>query len=88
MEMFAGMSWSGFLSKMGRDKTYSGEITLEAVDNIFQFEILVVSTLGQEVLVRIWAKNSVPLAQNNNWTFFKGPGFHYIVFGKTNKVHS
>ena len=55
MEMFAGMSWSGFLSKMGRDKTYSGEITLEAVANTFQFEILVVSTLGEEGLVRIWA---------------------------------
>ena len=45
MELFAGIPWSQYLAEMARDGTYGDEITLRAISNMFNVEIVVVDKM-------------------------------------------
>ena len=51
------------------------------------FEILVVSTLGNEGLVRITPDNSDPFGQIILGHFAEGQGFHYVVLHQLQEVN-
>ena len=76
MELFAGIPWSQYIRKMARSETYGDEITLR---NMFNVEIAVVSTLGQDGLVRIITDNSLLLSQITLGQLAENLGFHYVV---------
>jgi len=89
MELFAGMPWSQYLNRMQRDGTYGDKITLRAIANIFNIEITVVSTLGQEGLVSIRPEDSEPLSRMILGHFAEGQGVHYIVLAsQINQIDS
>ena len=46
---------------------------------MFNVEIIVVSTHGQDGLVRIIPGNSLPLSQITLGNFAENQGFHYVV---------
>ena len=47
LAFFAGVPWEQYLQEMQMDGIYGDEITLRAIPNIFNVEIIIVSTLGQ-----------------------------------------
>ena len=64
---------------MARSGTYGDEIMLHTISSMFNFEIVVVSTLRQDGLVRIMPKNSLPLSQISLWHFAENQGFRYVI---------
>ena len=46
LAFFTGIPWEQYLQEMQKDGTYDDEITLRAISNIFNVEIIIVSTLG------------------------------------------
>ena len=76
LELFAGIPWSQYVTEMARSETYSDEITLPTISNIFNVKIVVVSILGQDGLVRIISENSLPSSQIAFGHFAENQGFH------------
>lgn len=77
--LFAGIPWQQYLQEMARDGTYGDEITLRAISNIFNVEITIVSTLGQEGRVEIFPENTIPFERVILGHFAEGQGDHYIT---------
>ena len=46
LELYAGVPWSQYLQSMTTDGTYGDQITLQAAADLYNIEVLVVSTLG------------------------------------------
>ena len=88
LELFAGMPWCQYLEEMVKDGTYGDEITLRAMANLFNIEILVVSTLVNEGLVRITPDNSDPFGQIILGHFAEGQGFHYVSTDEELRIRS
>ena len=76
LELFAGIFWCQYLNEMKRNGTYGEEITLRALANVFDIEIIVVSTLGQQGLLHIQPENSEPLSPVIFGNFAEGQSFH------------
>ena len=55
-----------------------GELTLRSFANIFNIEIEIVSTLGNDGQVSIYPENSNPLGQITLRDFAEGQGDHYV----------
>ena len=55
------------------------EITLRTISNMFNVEIVVVSTLEQDGLVRFMPENSLTLSQITLRLFAKNQGFYHMV---------
>ena len=47
LAFFAGVPWEQYLQEMQMNGTYGDETTLRVISNIFNVEIIIVSTLGQ-----------------------------------------
>ena len=65
LELFAGILWSQYITKMARSGTCGDEITLCMICNMFNVEIVVVSRLRQDGFVRKF----IIIISNNAWTF-------------------
>ena len=63
LAFFAGVPWEQYLQEKQMDGTYGDEITLRAISNIFNVEIIVVSTLGEGGRVEIVPENTNPFAR-------------------------
>lgn len=59
--------------------TYGDEITLRATFNMFNIEIVVISTLGEEKRVIITPKDSIPFHALVLGHFVEEHGCHYVV---------
>ena len=53
LELYAGVPWSQYLQSMATDGTYDDQITLQAAADLYNFEVLVVSTLGHNATMLI-----------------------------------
>ena len=82
MELFASIPWSQYITEMARSGIYGDEIRLRTISNMFNVEIVVFSTLGQNGLVRIIPENALPLSQITLEHFAENQGFHYVVLRK------
>ena len=60
LELFAGMPWEAYLQAMARNGTYGDQITLQAAADLYNIEIVVVSTLGPDATVMISPSSSIP----------------------------
>ena len=79
LELFAGIPWSQYITEIARVWKYGDEITLRTFSNMSNVEIVVVSTLVQDGLVRVIPENSLRLCQITLGHFAENQGFHYFV---------
>ena len=68
--------------------TYGDEITFRAISNIFNVEIIIVSTLGQGGRVEIVPENTNPFTRITLGHFTEGHGEHYVTLEDLNEVSS
>ena len=70
------MPWDRYLVSMAQDGQYGNQITLPAAAEIFNIEILVVSSLGPDATAVIAPTSTIPMAHFGH--FAKGNGEHYV----------
>ena len=78
-ELFVGMPWSQYLTSMAQNGTYRDQITLQAVANLFNMEIVIISTLGSNAKTVISPQFSTPFASLTLGHFVGDQGIHYYV---------
>lgn len=75
---------------MAQNGEYGDQITLQAVAEIFNTEILVVSFPGPDATAVIAPTSSIPMAQIRLGHFAEGHGEHYVCvegdFSQANNV--
>ena len=69
-----------YIKQMDIKRTYGDKLTLKAFANIFNIEIEIVSTFGNDGRVSINPKNSNPLVRINLRNSAEGQGEHYVCF--------
>ena len=62
LELYA-VPWSQYLQSMATDGTYGNQITLQAAADLYNIEVLVVSTLGYNATTLISPTASIPNAR-------------------------
>ena len=60
---FPNIPWDDYIQQMDIEGTYGNELTLRAFANIFNIEIEIVSTLGNDGGISIDSENSNPLGR-------------------------
>ena len=83
-ELFAGMPWSQYLASMAQNGTYGDQITLQAVANLFYFEIAIISTVGPNAKTVISPQFSTPFASMTLGHFAEDQGIHYVCLTELN----
>ena len=78
LELFAGMPWKAYLQAMARNGTYGDQITLQAAADLYNIEIVVVSTLGPDATAVISPSSSIPTARVQLGHYAENHGEHYI----------
>ena len=78
LENFAAMPWDRFLVSMAQNGKYGDQITLQTRAEIFNIEILVVSSLGPDATAVIAPTSSIPMGQIQLGHFAKGHGEYYL----------
>ena len=64
------MPWDRYLASMAQDGEYGDQITLQVAAEIFNIEILVVSSLGPDATAVIALTSTIPMAQIQLGHFF------------------
>ena len=75
---FSSIPWNDYIQQMDIEGTYADELTLRAFANIFNIEIEIVSTLGNDGRVSIKPENSNLLGRITLGYFAEGQGDHYV----------
>ena len=78
---FSNIPWDDYIQQMDIEEgTYADELTLRAFANIFNIEIEIVSTFGNDGRVSIKPENSNLLGRITLGYFAEGQGDHYVAF--------
>ncbi|XP_068731120.1 uncharacterized protein [Montipora capricornis] len=83
-ELFVGMPWSQYLTSIAQNGTYGDQITLQAVANLFNVEIVIISTLGPNAKTVISPQFSIPFASLTLGHFAEDQGIHYVCLTALN----
>ena len=75
---FSNIPWDDYIQQMDIEGTYGNSLTLRAFANIFNIEIEIVSTLGNDGRVSINPENSNPLERITLKHFAEGQGDNYV----------
>ena len=75
---FSNIPWDDCIQQMDIEGTYGDELTLRAFAHIFNIEIEIVSTLGNDIRVSINPENSNPLGRITLEHFAENQGNHYV----------
>ena len=67
-----------YIQQKDIESTYGDKLTLRPLSNIFNIEIEIVSTLGNDGRVSINPENSNPLGRITLGYFVEGQGHHYV----------
>lgn len=62
LESFAGMPWSEYMQQMITDGSYSDQLTLQAVANLYQIQLDIISSSGEDHATHIVPQDSEPVA--------------------------
>ena len=84
LELFVVTPWSSYIQQMRKSGTFGDELTLRAVANVFNVEIAVVSTLGEDAMAIMSPVSNAPLARFTIGHFAEGQGDHYVVIEPDN----
>ena len=72
------MRWDRYLASIAQDSEYGDLITLQAAAEIFNIEIISVSSLGPDATAVIAPTSTIPMAQIQLGHFAEGRGEHYM----------
>ena len=75
---FPNTPWDDYIQQMDIEGTYRDKLTLRAFANIFNIEIEIVSTLGNDGRVSINPENSNPLGRITLGYFAEDQGDHHM----------
>ena len=78
LELFAGTPWAHYFTAMAQNGTYEDQLTLQAAAELFNVEILVVSSLGPDAATVISPISTHPTARLLLGHFAEGVGEHYV----------
>ncbi|XP_046565277.1 OVARIAN TUMOR DOMAIN-containing deubiquitinating enzyme 10-like [Haliotis rubra] len=79
LELYTGEEWDTYISGMLDDGTYGDHITLQAVSDMFNINIIVHSSLGIDATVTIVPTHSVAIDTLNLGHFAEEEGEHYVA---------
>ena len=86
LEMFVPTPWSSYIQQMRQSGTFGDELTLRAVANLFNIEITVVSTHGEDPMAMASPVSNAPLTRFTVGHFAEGQADHYVVL-KPDNIH-
>ena len=78
LELFAATPWPEYLHSMTKNGTYGDQITLQAAADLYNIEIVVVSTLGPDATSVISPSSSIPTARIQLGHYAENHGEHDI----------
>ena len=78
LELFAATPWVEYLHSMAKNGTYGDQITLQVAADLYNIEIVVVSTLGPDATAVISPASSTPAARVQLEHYAENHGEHYI----------
>ena len=78
LEFFSGVPWTQYLQSMARNGTYGDHITLQAIANLFNVQLVIYSTLGTLATQTITPVNGCPIATFYLGHFAEGAREHYV----------
>ena len=78
LELFVATPWTEYLHSMAMNGTYGDQITLQAAADLYNIEIVVVSTLGPDATAVISPSSSIPTARVQLGHYAENHGEHYI----------
>ncbi|XP_071083861.1 uncharacterized protein [Haliotis cracherodii] len=79
LELFVGEDWDTYISGMLEEGTYGDHITLQAVSDMFNVDIIVHSSLGGDATVNIVPAYSVATQTISLGHFAEEEGEHYVA---------
>ena len=74
---FTTVAWPTYVENMARDGTYGDHVTLQASADLFNFQFIVISSLGPAATAVISPMDSLPLCSFHIDHFAEGDGEHY-----------
>ena len=78
LELFAGLPWLEYLTLMSENRVYRDHITLQAIANIHNVELIVISSLGPDAQTVISPQHSTPIVSLTLGHFAEDHGAHYV----------
>ena len=78
LELFVATPLAEYLHSMAKNGTYGDQITLQAAADLYNIEIVVVSTLGPDATAVISPFSSIPTARVQLGHYAENHGEHYI----------
>ena len=82
LELFAGVPWSRYLSIMTRETTYGDQITLNAIANIFDVTLRIISSLGADAMTVIVPRQVSSTGEITLGHYDENNGIHYVVLNR------
>ena len=79
---FSNIPWDDYIQEMDIEGTYGDELTLRAFANIFNIEVEIASTLGNDGRVSINPENSNPFRRITLGNFAEDQGDHNVCLQK------
>ena len=79
LDLYIGMPFSEYLKAMASDRTYGDELTLRAAVEVFNIEIVIISSLGRAGQITISSRNFEPQGRIILGHMAEGMGEHYVV---------
>ena len=77
LELFVGVPSSQYLANMSHNGAYGDHITLQAMANVYNVELVVTSSLGPDAQTIISPQNSEPIASFTLGHLAENDGIHY-----------
>ena len=84
LELLVATPWSSYIQQMRKSGTLVYEFTLGAVANLFNVEIIVVLTLGEDSMAMMSPVSNAPLTRFTIGHFAERQGDHYVVLEPDN----
>ena len=88
LELFAGMPWSEYVQQMITDGTYGDHLTLQTIANLYQIQLDIISSLGEDHATHIVPQDSEPVAMFALGHFSEDHGMHYVSLTETYAHHT
>ena len=87
LELFVGMPWSEYLQQMIADGTYGDQLTLQAIANLYQIQLDIISSSGEDHATHIVPQDSESVAMFALGHFSEDHGMHYVSLTETYAHH-
>ena len=82
-----GMPWSEYLQQMISDGTYGNQLTLQAITNLYQIQLNIISSSGEDHATHIVPQDSKPVATFKLGHFSEHHGMHCMSLTETYAHH-